>query len=125
MVEKSYASECHGNAILVAGVDNMVIAHAASGLCYVFNSTLMSTLDIVAKGEESVAAKGNARVLGYPLLLLFASEHLGLLLEELLPCAFAQYVIMVVGDIHVDGVVAIGAADVVNKRQRHYLRMLA
>ena len=78
---------------------------------------IVGTLDIVAKWEESVAAKGYAGVLGYPFLLFLACEHLGLLLEELLPCAIAQHVVVVVGDIHVDGVVTVCTADIVNEGQ--------
>ena len=77
----------------------------------------MGTLDIVAEGEECVAAKSHTGVLGYPFLLFLHGEHFRLLLEEQLPCAITQHVVMVFGYIHVDGVVAVGAADVVNERQ--------
>ena len=54
MVEQAHAGEGHGNAVLIAGFDNMVVAHAAAGLCYVGHAALMRPLDIVAEGEESV-----------------------------------------------------------------------
>ena len=55
----------------------------------------MSTLDIVAEWEECVRTQGYLGVLSYPLLLLLHSEHFGLLLEEHLPCAIAQYIVMI------------------------------
>ena len=85
----------------------------------------MGALDIVAEGEEGVRAQSHLRVLCYPCFLLFHRQHFGLLLEELLPGAVAQHVVVVLGDIHVDGVVAVCTADIVHEGQIHHLRMLA
>ena len=85
----------------------------------------MSALDVVAEGEECIAAQRHAAVLCYPLLLLFACQRFRLLLEEHLPCTLAKNVVIVVADVNINSIVAVGAADVVNKRQRHHLRMLA
>ena len=54
MVEQSYARECHGDAILVTCHDDMVVAHRSAGLGYELHTALVGTLDIVAKGEESI-----------------------------------------------------------------------
>ena len=54
MVEKSDTCKCHGDAILVAGHDDMVVANAATSLGYELNTTLVGTLDIVTKGEEGI-----------------------------------------------------------------------
>ena len=56
VVEQSYTREGHGDAVLVAGHDDMVIANAAASLGNVLNATLVSALNIVAEGEEGVAA---------------------------------------------------------------------
>ena len=57
MMEQTHAREGHGYVVLVAGVDDMVIAHATSRLCYVLHTALVGTLHIVAKGEEGIAAQ--------------------------------------------------------------------
>ena len=57
MVEKAYTSECHGDAVFVAGHDDMVVANRAAGLCDELHSTLVGTLDIIAEGEEGIAAQ--------------------------------------------------------------------
>ena len=54
MVEQTNACKGHCHTILIASGDYMVIAHATTSLCYILHTTLVSTLYIVAKGEESV-----------------------------------------------------------------------
>ena len=56
MMEQSYACECHSDAILVAGHDDMIVEYRASSLFNELYSALVGTLNIVAKGEESVRA---------------------------------------------------------------------
>ena len=103
----------------------MVVAHGAAGLCDILHAALVGTLYIVAEGEEGITAQTHLRVLGNPLLLLCQREHLGLLGEELLPGAVAQYVVVLVfRDIHIDGVVAVGTADTLLERQGEHFGVL-
>ena len=125
VMEETNAGEGHGDAVLVASHDDMVVANGTSGLGDELHTALVSSLHVVTEWEESVAAQGYARVLGNPLLFLFAREHFGLHLEELLPLALGQHVVVVVRDVDVDGVVAVGAADAVDEWQCHHFRMLA
>ena len=125
MVEQSYASKRHSDAVLVAGHDDMIVADRATCLGDELHTTLMGTFDVVAEGEEGIGAEGYLRVLGNPGFLLFHRQHLGLSLEELLPGTVAKYIVVFVfRDIHIDGVVAICSADTIHKRQIHHLRML-
>ena len=57
MMEQAHAREGHGDAILIAGHNNMIVAHRAAGLGDILHTALVGTLDIVAEGEESVATK--------------------------------------------------------------------
>ena len=126
MVEQADACEGHRDAVLVAGHDDMIVAYAATSLGYELHTALMSTLDIIAEGEEGVRAKGHLCVLSNPGFLLFHRQHLRLCLEELLPGSVAKHVVvLVLRDIHVDGVVAISPADTIHKRQVHHFRVLA
>jgi len=54
MVEQSYTCEGHGDIVFVAGLDHIVITHAATCLGDELHTALMGTLDIVAEGEERV-----------------------------------------------------------------------
>ena len=54
MMKQSYASKCHCDAVLVAGHDDMIVAHGAAGLGDELHTALMGALDIVAEGEEGV-----------------------------------------------------------------------
>ena len=108
MMEQANASKRHRDAVLVASHDDMVVAHAATSLSDELHTALVGTLNIVAEGEERIRAEGNFCVLGNPGLLFFHSQHLGLCLEELLPGTVAQHVVvLVLRDIHVDGVISI------------------
>ena len=69
-MEEPNASKGHGDAILVAGHDDVVVTHGATCLSDVLHAALMSPFDVVAEGEESVAAQRYARVLSNPLVFL-------------------------------------------------------
>ena len=125
MVEQAHAGEGHGDAVFVASLDDVVVAHAASGLRHILHAALVRALDVVAEGEEGVRAEGHAGVAGNPFLLFLACERFGAFGEELLPLAVGQHVHIVVADVDVDGVVAVGAADFLHERQRHHFRVLA
>ena len=125
MVEQAYTSECHGNAVLVASVDNMVVANTATCLCHILNTALVSTLDVVAEGEEGIAAQTNIGVLCQPLLHLLLGERFGALGEELLPFAVAQNVLALGANVDVDGIVAVGTTDTGNEGKVHHLGVLA
>ena len=126
MMEQSHAREGHGNAVLVAGHNNMVVANRAASLSNVLYATLVGTLNIVAEGEEGIRAESHLGVLGYPLLLLCHRQYLRLLGEELLPSTVAQYVVvLVLRDIDIDGVVAVSTTDAFLEGQVHHFRMLA
>lgn len=56
MVEKTNTGKGHCNAVLIAGHDDMIITHGATGLSNELHATLVSTLNVVAKGEEGIAA---------------------------------------------------------------------
>ena len=83
MMEQAHTCKRHGYAILVAGVDNIVVAYAASSLCDILYAALVGTLDVVAKGEEGIAAQRHALVLGEPLTALFCGEKS---LKRLMTC---------------------------------------
>lgn len=53
-MEEANVSKRHSDAILVAGINNIVVTDTTACFCYVFNTTLMSTLNIVAEWEESI-----------------------------------------------------------------------
>ena len=124
MVEQTDASEGHGNAVLVAGIDNMIVTNATTSLCNVLNTTLVGTFNIVTEWEEGIATQTYIGVLCNPLFLFLACERLGLLCEEFLPFTIGQHIHVIVADIDVDGVVAIGTTDIRQEGKCHYLGVL-
>lgn len=92
VVEKSYSSKGHYHTVFVAGFYNVVVPYGAARFGDVLYAASVGSFDIVAEGEEGVAAQGYAGETGDPLRLLLGGESLR--------------------DEGVDGVVALGAADV-------------
>ena len=110
MVEQSHSCERHGHAVLVAAVDNHVVADRSAGLCDVGNAALLRTLDVIVEGEERIGAKGNARNCVKVSSLLLTCEGCGFGGKVLLPVAVCANVLFVLVDVAVDNVVAVGSA---------------
>ena len=85
MVEQPDTTERHGNAVLVAGGNNLSSADGAARLHNGGHTAAAGALNVVPKGEECIGAAGNAGLLGDPCLLFLGGEHLGLYLEGVLP----------------------------------------
>lgn len=54
MMEEAHACERHCDAILVAGINNIVVANRTACLSDVLYAALVRTLDVVAEREERV-----------------------------------------------------------------------
>ena len=124
-MEEANVSKRHSDAVLVAGINNMIVTDTTACFCYVFNTTLMSTLNIVAEWEESITTYRYTLVLGNPSLLLLAGQWLRLLCKELLPNAVCKYILIIVRNVNINSVISVRSADIVNKREVKNLRMLS
>ena len=54
VMEQPQAAEGHGDAVLVAGIDDLLVADGAAGLHDGGHAGAAGTLDVVAEGEECV-----------------------------------------------------------------------
>ena len=77
-MEQAHAREGHSDAVLVAGHDDMVVAHRATSLGNELHAALVGTLNVVAEGEEGVAAAGHPTLGGDPGFLFLRRKHLRL-----------------------------------------------
>lgn len=59
MVEQTDACKRHYHVIFIAACNNICITHGSTGLCDVFYTTLMSSLDIIGEGEECIASQSH------------------------------------------------------------------
>ena len=59
MMEQANAAEGHHDAVLVAGFDDLGIADAAAGFHNGSNAAAVCALDVVAEGEEGIAAQAD------------------------------------------------------------------
>ena len=103
----------------------MIVADGAAGLRHVGNAAAVGALDVVAKGEEGVAAKRHAAHTGEIFLLFLRRQRLGAHGEEVLPDLVAQHVAaFLIGEVEVDGVVALGAGKGGTELQSQHLGMM-
>ena len=56
-MEESNAGEAHDHIVCVTGGNDVVVADGAAGLCNIFHAGFIGTFNVVAEGEEGVAAK--------------------------------------------------------------------
>ena len=116
MMEEANVSERHSNAVLVTSIDNIIVTDATACFCYVFNTTLVSTFDVVTEWEESIATNAYTLVQCNPSLLLLAGQWLRLLCEELLPNTILQYVFPLIRDVDIDGVITVCTANLLDRK---------
>lgn len=125
MMEQAQAGHGHGDIVFIARFDDIVVADRAAGLGDVVDAAAMGPFNVVAKGEEGIAAQGYAVELGDPGFLFFPCERFRFFREQVLPDAVGQDVFVVIGDVDVDGVVTVRTADIVAERQVQDFRVLA
>ena len=58
-MEQPDAAERHGNAVLIAGVNDLLVADRAAGLDNGGHAGAAGTLDVVAKGEEGIGTQAD------------------------------------------------------------------
>ena len=107
MMEESHPCECHGNAVFVARLNDVVVPYGTAGLCHIAYTALVGSLDIVAKGEECIRPQTYIRQPSHPFPAFLVRERCGALRKELLPFAVAQYLVMFRANENVDGVVSV------------------
>ena len=78
MVEQADARKGHGDVVLVAGGDDVVVPDGAAGLGDDRHAGLVGPLDVVAEGEEGVAAQGDTGHLVQPGPLFLSGQRLRL-----------------------------------------------
>ena len=71
MVEQSQAAKGHGNAVFVAGVNHLLVADGTAGLDNGGHAAAVRALNVVAEGEERVAAQSKRRL---PCSAIFSFE---------------------------------------------------
>ena len=70
MVEQAQTAKGHGYAVFVAGVDHLLVTDGTAGLDNGGHTAAVSALNVVAEGEERVAAQDNSRYFTQPFFLL-------------------------------------------------------
>ena len=125
MVEQPDSGERHHHVVVVRCLDDKVIADRSAGLGYVLHAASERALDVVSEREECVGTECNVRVLVKPCALLLSGKYSGLRLEDVLPFALGENVHVILADVEVDRVVAVGAADRIKERKVENLLGLA
>src|SRR5699024_2790119 len=78
VMEQPQPAESHGDAVLVAGVDDLLAPDGPAGLDDGGNTAAAGPLDVVPKGEECVRPQADAGDVAEVLLLFLGGQGLGL-----------------------------------------------
>ena len=76
-MEQPDAAERHGNAVLIAGVNDLLVADRAAGLDNGGHAGAAGTLDVVAKGEEGIRAQADTGNVAQVLFLFLRGQGCG------------------------------------------------
>ena len=109
VMEQPDAAERHGNAVLVAGVNDLLVPDGAAGLDDGRHAGAAGALDVVAEGEERVRAQADARdmasgTLSSPRRVSGSGCSVKVSAQTPSPMTSSA----VVADVNVDGVVPVG-----------------
>ena len=122
-MEQPQAAEGHGDAVLVAGVDDLLVADGAAGLHDGGHAGAAGALDVVAEGEEGVRAKADTGHLAEVGLLFLGGQRLGLAGKGLSPDVITNDILRGIADVNINGVVAVGLCHIVAEGQIQHLVM--
>ena len=113
MMKEADARHGHGDIIFITGCDNMIITDRAARLRNIGHAAAMSSFDIVAEREKRIAAESHAAQLFKPRLFLVPRERFGTVRKYGLPHAVGKNVLIIIGNIYINRIVALRAADIV------------
>src|SRR5699024_1978816 len=121
VMEQPQPAESHGDAVLVAGVDDLLVPDGPAGLDDGGDAAAAGPLDVVPKGEECVRPQADAGDVAEVLLLFLGGQGLGRAADGLGQDVFPDDVLGGVPDVDVDGVVPVGLGHVVPEGQVQHL----
>ncbi|CAN3999461.1 Site-specific integrase, partial [Dysosmobacter welbionis] len=125
VVEQPHPCKRHHHAVFVGCFNDMVIPDGTAGLNDVLDAGFSRPLHIIAEGEEGVGAACDAGEGCDPGFFLLRRQGIGAHSEGLLPDALRQHVLILVGEIYVDGVIPVRAANILHELQAQHLGMVA
>ncbi|CAN4039645.1 acetyl-CoA carboxylase, carboxyltransferase subunit beta, partial [Dysosmobacter welbionis] len=125
VVEQPHPCKRHHHAVFVGCFNDMVVPDGTAGLNDVLDAGFSRPLHIIAEGEEGVGAACDAGEGCDPVFFLLRRQRIGAHGEGLLPDALRQHVLILVGEIYVDGVIPVRAANVLHELQAQHLGMVA
>ena len=108
MVEQPDTTERHGNAVLVAGGNNLIIADGAARLHNGGHTAAAGALNVVPKGEECITAQGNIRYLAQPGFLFLGSQRGRLHSKGFGPNVIPNHILRGIADVNINRVIAVG-----------------
>ena len=117
MVEQTNTGECHRHSVLIADFDHVVVTDRSTRLCDILYAALVGTFDIVTEREEGVRAEGHILHLVEPCAFFLFCEYRRFFGEYFLPLTVCENIHILVPDINVNGVVAVGRLGVVERRK--------
>ena len=110
MTEQTDTGKCHCYAIFITSLYNMIIAYRTSCLRYKLHTTPVRTFNIVTEWKKRIRTQRNTFQSIQPRTFLLTSQNLRLFSKELLPNTVGQYIFVIITDIDINCIVAVGTS---------------
>ena len=123
-MEEANVSKRHSDAVLVAGINNVIVTDTTTCFCYVFNTALVSTLNIITEWEECIRTKRNTCQLVQPCSLLFSRKYFRFYLKCILPDTICENIHIFLSDVKIDCIISVCTSDSILELKSKYLRIL-
>ena len=125
MMEQADMGHGHSDAIFITGLNDIVITDGTAALSDKGYAAFMGSFDIITKGEEGIGTKRYIDGGAEPGLFFFAGEYGRFFCEYAFPVIRTQKIHALIGDIDINSVISIRAADICFEGQSQDLRALA
>ncbi len=116
-MEQAHTCKRHCHAKSVARRNYIVVPNRTARLCNIGNATFRRALNIVAKGEKRITAQRNTFDSGKVGFLFFLCQRCRLFCKQCLPYALCQYVLIIIGNVNVNSIVAVRTSNLRQERR--------
>ena len=125
MMKQTDTGKCHCYAIFITSLYNMIITYRTSclRLCNLHHSC--AHVQYCHRMEKTHQNPAQHLSMYQPRTFLLTSQNLRLFSKELLPNTIGQYIFVIITDIDINCIVAVGTSYFLHPRQIQHFRMLA
>ena len=89
-MEQTDTGKCHYHAVLVAGINNLIISYRAAWLCHIFYTAFMCSVNVISNGKKASEPKATSVRPSNHALFSSLVNTSGFSFKDLLPSSVSQ-----------------------------------